>query len=131
MIVEVNDHRGQDQSLLAPFDRAALDGALETVEEVDQVLGRSQTAHVFGEAVDPLVRRAERARRTTADEVVAEGLFGPPLGTRSNRRCQFLGSMMLVRHGILTGWIAPESASEWSKHMPERSVARAQVLGRM
>jgi len=98
MIVEMHDHRRQQEPLLAALDGAAPNRAFEAVEEADQIFRRPLAAHVFCESIDPFVRGAEGARRTAANEVIAKRLIGPALRSRTNRRRQFLRSVMRVSH---------------------------------
>jgi hypothetical protein len=80
VIVEVHDHRRQQQPLLAAVDRTTADRAFEAIEEGRQVPGRALAVHVLGEPVHPFVGGTERTGGAAADEVVAEGLVRPSGG---------------------------------------------------
>src|SRR5215510_5156041 len=101
MIVQVHDHSGEQQPLLAAFDWAAPDRPLEAVEEPDQILRRASTAHVLRQTIHALVGGAQRTRRAAADEVIAERLLGPSLSTCTNRRSELFRSVVRISHATL------------------------------
>src|SRR5262249_30294873 len=90
VVVEVDDHRGQDQALLAALGAGA-DRALEAVEQPVETLG-VELSHLLGQAVEPLERGAERAGRAAAVIVRAERLLGPAAGPEPDR----VGQLLLV-----------------------------------
>ena len=55
MVVQVNDHPGQQQMFLAPFDWAPADRVLQTVEEPSEILCWPLAAHILGKSIYPLV----------------------------------------------------------------------------
>src|SRR5262245_19004312 len=98
MVVEVHDHRRQQEPLFAALDRTTARRAFETVEKRGQVSCRTLPTHVRGEPVHPFVRRTERARCAAADEVVAEGLLRSSGGASADGGRELLGAMS-VCHG--------------------------------
>jgi hypothetical protein len=75
IVVEVDDHRGEQQPLLAAGLRTAANGAFQAVEQAVESLGPNQPDFV-GQAVHSLVGRAQGTGGASSHEIVAVGLFG-------------------------------------------------------
>src|SRR5712691_10065522 len=88
VVVQVDDHRGQDQALLAAL-RASADRALQAVEQAIEALG-VELSYLLGKAIDALEGRAQRAGGAGAVVVLAEGLIGSPLRPEADRLRQLV-----------------------------------------
>src|SRR5262245_13211410 len=126
MIVEMNDHRRQQEALLAPLDGARADDALQAIEELREIPRGALASHVGGEAIHTLVRSTQRTGRSPSDEVVAEGLLGTARRAGANRRRQLLSTVMLVSHDTASCLLRTptetrrdeKSSRSYSKRMP-------------
>src|SRR4051812_44025120 len=129
-VVQMDDHRGQDQALLAAL-RAAPDRPFQAVEQAVEALG-TELSDFLGQPVDALVGRAQRARSTGTVVVLTEGLIGPPLDPEADRRRELV---LVVPDGLLhhddpsvgkstpvgPRWVVPSCAlcsSRWRSHCP-------------
>src|SRR5258705_10141875 len=87
VIVQMNQHRRQRQSLLTSFVRAAFRDLVETAEQPLEMI-RNQLPVLPRQMVKGVVDRAERARPALLIEVTAEALR-TACGTRANVIRQF------------------------------------------
>src|SRR5262245_6798686 len=77
VVGEVDDHRGQDQALLAALGATA-DRALQAVEQAVEALG-VELPDLLGQPVHAFVGRTEGARAAAPGVVLAESLLGTSL----------------------------------------------------
>src|SRR4029453_17586533 len=87
VIVQMDQHRRQRQSLLTAFMRAAFRDLIETAEEALEMI-RNQLPVLPRQMVNGVVDRPERARPALLIEITAEALR-TACGTRANVIRQF------------------------------------------
>ena len=87
VIVQMDQHRRERQSLLTSFVRAAFRDLVETAEQPLEMI-RNQLPVLPRQMIDGVVDRAERARSALLIEVTAEALR-TACGTRANVVRQF------------------------------------------